>query len=93
MKDLHSLNFGRGDMMKVLFTHKHKYRGRTHQGYEFIDEFGDLIIVSSAKLVNRDEDSVIMFLESDGEEKIEYSYSTQERLGLNDVNLQEITIS
>lgn len=78
--------------MKVLFTDKYRYIGKDRQGYEFIDKFGDYLITSQAKLVDKTTDYVIMFLEAPGyEEDIQYSYSTQRKVGLRKVDLSRVT--
>lgn len=78
--------------MRVLFTDKYRYVGKDRQGYEFVDEFGDYLITSQAKLVDKTTDYVIMFLEAPGyEEDIQYSYSTQRKVGLRKVDLSRVT--
>lgn len=70
--------------MKVLFASNYTYKGRNMSRYVFEDEFGDLILVSQAKLVDRETNTVILFLKTTGNtENIQYSYSTARRLGLD----------
>lgn len=70
--------------MKVLFVSDYRYKGRNMSKYVFEDKFGDLIQVSQAKLVDRNSDTVILFLETTGNtENIQYSYATARRLGLD----------
>lgn len=64
--------------MKVLFSDRVAYAGRDGNRYLFLDKiYGDVISTISAKLVDREEDVVIMFLQSYGSEPdVQYSYST-----------------
>ena len=69
--------------MKVLFTENVKYAGMDSGKYKFEDKYGDTIMTKQAKLVNRDSNIVIMFLDANGNEDIQYSYATKKRLGSN----------
>lgn len=69
--------------MKVLFTDKYKYTGMTNGYYLFKDTHGDVCMTKQAKLVDRRKNVVIFFLDDDGNEDIQYSYSTARRLGTN----------
>lgn len=67
--------------MKVLFTDKHKYIGMSSGKYIFEDNFGDTFMTKQAKLVDRDNNIVKVFLDDHGNENIQYSYETARRLG------------
>lgn len=72
-----------GDAMKVLFTNEHKYIGMSGGRYVFEDNYGDTFVTKQAKLVDRDNNIVKLFLDDDGNENIQYSYATARRLGFN----------
>jgi hypothetical protein len=74
--------------MKVLFTDKHKYVGMSRGKYIFEDNFGDTFMTKQAKLVDRDNNIVKLFLDDNGSEKIQYSHATARRLGFK-LNLKQ----
>lgn len=75
--------------MKVLMKSKFKYIGMENGLYKFEDKFGDFTLHREAKLIDRENNFVWLFLESNEDaENIQYSFSTAKRLGVNLDNLR-----
>lgn len=67
--------------MKVLFVDKYTYIGKVGDKYSFINNHGEIILLWKAKLVDREKDTVIMFLGVHETDDIQYSFETQRKLG------------
>lgn len=75
--------------MRILFKHDWTYVKRYENKYMFKDLNDDILLISTAKYIDKGKNNVIMFIECEGiSENIQYSFQTARRLGLDFSTLQ-----